>query len=119
MIDNVAEERGEKEKRAAGCGGGGGWCGVVVFCVAFVLWCGVVWCGVVVCVCMPRNKFLSRMSTEPVLFLFVHPCKNMAGEELAHRVNTHNNNTHNTQQTHTTKHSFTMQGSFLMESLAL
>ena len=33
---------------------------------------------------MLHNTFLSRVRTQPVLFLFVHPCKNMAGEELAH-----------------------------------
>ena len=55
MNENVGEERGEKEERAEGWwwwrvvvdGGGGGWCGVVV------------------CVCVLRNKFLSRVCTQP------------------------------------------------------
>ena len=67
VSENVGEVRGEKEERAEGwwrlacCGG------VVVLC------CGVVWCGVVVCVCMLRKIFLSRVGTQPVLFLFVPP----------------------------------------------
>ena len=35
---------------------------------------------------MLRNKFLSRVRTQPVLFLFRSSLQNMAGEELAHHV---------------------------------
>ena len=64
MNENVGEERGEKEERAEEWWWWGVvWCGSVrgVVCV----WCGVVCCGVVVCVCMLRNKFLSRVCTQP------------------------------------------------------
>ena len=62
-------ERREERKRRGLIGGGGG-----VSCGAGV-WCVVLCCVVVVCVCKLRNKFLSRVCTQPVLFLFVHPCK--------------------------------------------
>ena len=51
-------ERGEERKRKGLRGGGvGGGCR-----------------GGGVC-CKLRNKFLSRVRTQPVLFLFIHPCK--------------------------------------------
>ena len=67
-------------------------CCCVLLCVVVcccVLLCVVVCCCVLLCggvFCMLRNKFLSTARAQPVLFLFVHPCKNMAGEELAHHV---------------------------------
>ena len=73
------------------------WCGVVVLCcvvlccvvlccvvlccvvLCCVVLCCVVLCCVVLCCggvcCKLRNKCLSRVRTQPVLCLFVHPCK--------------------------------------------
>ena len=64
-MKNVGKGRGEKEERAEGGGGGGWW------------WS---WAGVCVC-CKLRDKFLSKVRTQPVLFLFVHPEK-LDEEEL-------------------------------------
>ena len=63
MNENVGQERREKEERAEGWLWW--WVGGVVVCVVLCVWCGVVCCGVVVCVCMLRNKFLSRVCTQP------------------------------------------------------
>ena len=76
-------QRGDERKRRGlrGGGGGGGWCGVVV-----VLCCVVMCCGMVVCVCMLRNKFLSRVRTQHRTLSVCSFLQIMAGEEVAHHV---------------------------------
>ena len=108
MNENVGEGRGEKEERAEGWWWWWSW--------------GLVWCsgGVVLCcggafVCCATNFYQGCVHI-PYSFYWVIP---HTQHTTNRHTDTHNRHTPDTQQTHTTKHSFTMQGSFLMGSLAL